>query len=104
MLLLSITAAAQDIHEHSAFVNDSIDPMKEAILNEIVVTGITGTQRLRDASAPFMVVSPEDLLRSTGSNLIDAISRQPGLSQISTGTGISKTRNSWLGLQSRGGS
>ena len=90
MLLLSITAAAQDIHEHSAFVNDSIDPMKEAILNEIVVTGITGTQRLRDASAPFMVVSPEDLLRSTGSNLIDAISRQPGLSQISTGTGISK--------------
>ena len=51
MLLLSMTAAAQDIHEHSAFVNDSIDPMKEAILNEIVVTGITGTQRLRDASA-----------------------------------------------------
>ena len=45
MLLLSMTAAAQDIHEHSAFVNDSIDPMKEAILNEIVVTGITGTQR-----------------------------------------------------------
>ena len=35
MLLLSMTAAAQDIHEHSAFVNDSIDPMKEAILNEI---------------------------------------------------------------------
>ncbi len=90
MLLLSTTAAAQDIHEHSAFVNDSIDPMKEAILNEIVVTGITGTQRLRDASAPFSVVSPDDLLRTTGSNLIDAISRQPGLSQISTGSGISK--------------
>ena len=90
MLLLSMTAAAQDIHEHSAFVNDSIDPMKEAILNEIVVTGITGTQRLRDASAPFSVVSPNDLHRSMGSNLIDAISRHPGLSQISTGAGISK--------------
>ena len=90
LLLLPLNAVAQDIHQHSAFVNDSIDPMKEAILNEIVVTGITGTQRLRDASAPFSVVSPAELHSSTGSNLIDAISRHPGLSQISTGSGISK--------------
>ena len=90
LLLLPLPAVAQDIHQHSAFVNDSIDPMKEAILNEIVVTGITGTQRLRDASAPFSVVSPTDLHRSSGTNLIDAISRHPGLSQISTGSGISK--------------
>jgi len=90
MLLLSMTAAAQNVREHSANYNDSIDPMKEAILDEIVVSGITGTQRLRDASAPFSVISPKQLHRTTGTNLVDAISRHPGVSQISTGAGISK--------------
>ncbi len=90
MLLLSMTAAAQNVREHSVNYNDSIDPMKEAILDEIVVSGITGTQRLRDASAPFSVVSPKDLHRASGTNLIDAISNHPGVSQLSTGAGISK--------------
>ncbi len=90
LLLSAATAAAQDVHQHSAHPNDSIDPIREAILSEIVVSGISGTQRLQDASAPYSVVTPRDLHRATGSNLIDAISHHPGLSQISTGSGISK--------------
>lgn len=90
--LLSYTVAgAQTVgHEHSACDNDSIDPMKEAILSEITVEGVTGSQRLKDSPIPFTVISPKALHGSVGSNLVDAIAHQPGLTQISTGSGISK--------------
>lgn len=64
--------------------------MKEAILSEITVTGLTGTERLKDSPIAFSVISPQELHRSSGTNLVDIIARQPGVSQISTGAGISK--------------
>ena len=93
-LLMCFTwAEAQNVpvkkHEHSD-EEDSINYMKEAILSEITVTGLTGTQRMKDSPSPFLVVSPKSLQQSFGTNLIDAISHQPGLSQISTGSSISK--------------
>lgn len=90
-LLTCAVAGAQTIrHEHSACDNDSIDPIKEAILSEITVEGVTGSQRLKDSPIPFAVISPRTLHQSAGTNLVDAIAHQPGLTQISTGTGISK--------------
>ena len=101
LLALSVSAHAQHdhhqtdslhthTHEHSDCVEDSLNPMKEAILSEVTVQGVTGTQRLRDAAAPFMVVSPKQLHNAFGTNIVDAISHLPGLSQINTGAGISK--------------
>lgn len=87
---VSLSVCAQDIHEHSACLDDSISPMKEAILSEVTVQGIAGIQRLKDAASPFMVVSPKQLHNALGTNLVDAVGHLPGLSQISTGTGISK--------------
>ena len=87
---ISLSVCAQDIHEHSACLDDSISPMKEAILSEVTVQGIAGIQRLKDAASPFMVVSPKQLHNALGTNLVDAVGHLPGLSQISTGTGISK--------------
>lgn len=90
-LLHCALAGAQTVgHEHSACDNDSIDPMKEAILSEITVEGVTGSQRLKDSPIPFAVISPKLLHGAAGTNLIDAIAHQPGLSQITTGAGISK--------------
>ncbi|MBQ7570900.1 MAG: TonB-dependent receptor [Bacteroidaceae bacterium] len=60
------------------------------ILNEIVVTGLTGKTRLAESPLPFTVVTPQALQFTPKTNLIDAISHQPGLAQITTGTGISK--------------
>ncbi|MBR3856673.1 MAG: TonB-dependent receptor [Bacteroidaceae bacterium] len=64
--------------------------MKEAILSEVTVQGIAGVRRLKDAASPFMVVSPKQLHNTIGTNLVDAVGHLPGLSQISTGAGISK--------------
>ena len=82
--------SAQHVHEHSDCLEDSLSPMKEAILSEVTVTGIAGIQRLKDAASPFMVVSPKLLHNSIGTNMVDAVSHLPGLAQISTGSGISK--------------
>lgn len=90
-LLSCAVASAQTVgHEHSACDNDSIDPMKEAILSEITVEGVTGSQRLKDSPIPFAVISPKTLHGAIGTNLVDAITHQPGLTQITTGSGISK--------------
>lgn len=83
-------AEAQTSHTHSACDEDSINSMKEAILSEVTVSGLTGTQRMKDSPIAFSVVSPKKLHQSVGTNIVDAIAIQPGLSQISTGAGISK--------------
>ena len=88
---VSLSVSAQNVHKHSDCIDDdSICPMKEAILGEIIVQGIAGTQRLKDAASPFLVVSPKLLHHSIGTNIVDAVGRLPGLSQITTGSSISK--------------
>lgn len=86
----SLSVSAQHVHEHSNCVDDSISPIKEAILSEVTVHGVTGIQRMKDAASPFMVVSPKLLHNTIGTNMIDAVSHLPGLAQITTGSGISK--------------
>lgn len=94
LLMLGASAAAQTVshknHEHSACVDDSVNAIKEAILSEITVTGLTGTQRMKDSPIAFSVISPKTLHQTISTNIVDAIARQPGVSQISTGAGISK--------------
>lgn len=87
---LSCKATAQDVHEHSGCIEDSINPQKEAILSEITVMGLTGIQRMKDSPIAFSVISPQKLHMNSGTNLVDIIARQPGVSQISTGAGIGK--------------
>ena len=87
---ISLSVFAQSVHKHSDCLEDSISPMKEAILSEVTVQGIAGVQRLKDAASPFMVISPKQLHATLGTNIVDAVGHLPGLSQISTGTGISK--------------
>lgn len=84
----NITAQSQ--HSHSSCEEDSISPTKEAILSEITVTGLTGTERMKDSPIAFSVLSPQKLHRSMGTNIVDVVAHQPGLAQISTGAGISK--------------
>ncbi len=58
--------------------------------NEVVVTGVTTATQIRRSPVPVSVVRKEDLLKSVSVNLIDGLSKQPGISQISTGPAISK--------------
>ncbi len=59
-------------------------------LHEVIVTGISHTTELRKNPIPLLIISNQFILENTSTNLIDNISKKPGVSQISTGTAISK--------------
>ncbi len=59
-------------------------------INEVVVTGLTGTTKMKNSPSPISVVNFSDLRRQSSTNIVDALARQPGMAQITTGGGISK--------------
>ena len=93
LLLLCVCTAmtAQtniDQHHHE---EDSTDVFfRHLKLNELVVTGVTGDTKLKNATAPISIIRPQELRSTASTNVIDAIAHQPGLSQLTTGGGISK--------------
>ena len=66
--------------------------MKEsnATIDEVVVTGLSGKLLMKESPTPVSTISQRDLLTTSSTNMIDALARQPGISQITTGGGISK--------------
>lgn len=84
LLCLTTTATAQTY-------NDSTDVFYQHLqLTEVTVTGLTGSSKIKEMPAPISVMSLRDLQSSVSTNIIDAIARQPGVSQITMGGGISK--------------
>ncbi|MBP5375082.1 MAG: TonB-dependent receptor [Bacteroidaceae bacterium] len=59
-------------------------------LNEVMVTGVTGDTKLKHSTAPISVVTGKELRQTTSTNVIDAVAKQPGMAQVTTGGGISK--------------
>ena len=79
-----------DGYDHHDDGYDHHDDGCDIDLDEVLVTGLTGAQRLRYSPAPVSLVGAGQLSLQSPVNIISALSRQPGVSQISTGSGISK--------------
>lgn len=72
-------------------VSDSTDVFyKHMNLNEVVVTGVTGQTKAKESAIPRATLSSQQLQTTAATNLIDAVAHVPGVSQITTGGGISK--------------
>lgn len=75
----------------SARAQDTTDVFNRHLhLEGVVVTGLTGDSRLNETPSPVSVLDANALRAGAYANIIDAISREPGISQVSTGSGISK--------------
>lgn len=59
-------------------------------MQEIVVTGLSQGAEKNRTPSPMTIVSKTVLLQNASTNIIDALAKQPGVSQITTGSGISK--------------
>lgn len=59
-------------------------------VSEVVVTGTTHATELREHPVAVATIDNLSLTKVNSTNLIDAIAKKPGLSQITTGVGISK--------------
>ena len=98
LLCLCTAVAAQDNNNKREPINnkhyhpeDSTDIFfRHLNLNEVTVTGVTGDTKLKHATAPVSIVTPQVLRATASSNIIDAIAHQPGVSQLTTGGSISK--------------
>ena len=90
LLCICTTLAAQnkDTYNHA---EDSTDIFfRHLNLNEVTVTGVTGDTKLKHATVPVSIIAPQLLRSKAATNIIDAISHQPGISQLTTGGSISK--------------
>ena len=100
LLLLCICTAvsAQDNNNKREPINNKHDHAEDSTdvffrhlnLNEVTVTGVTGDTKLKLATAPVSIISPQVLRATASTNIIDAISHQPGVNQLTTGGSISK--------------
>ena len=93
LLCIGMTATAQEVHKHHnhEHPSDSTDVFfRHLKLSELTVTGITGDTKLKNSPAPVSLLTAKELRQTTSTNIIDAIAKQPGVAQITTGSGISK--------------
>lgn len=63
----------------------------------VTVTGVSGATQIRKTPIPVTILKKENLLQKASTNLIDALGKVPGVSQISTGPAISKPSIRGLG-------
>ena len=89
-MALPLAVAAQIQIADSAAVDSTDIFYRHLNLKEVVVTGSTGDIRLADASVPVALLGQAELPTIAATNIIDAVAHLPGVSQITTGSGISK--------------
>jgi len=56
----------------------------------VIVTGVSGATSIRKTPVPVTAIRRTALLQTPSTNIIDALSQVPGVSQLSTGPAISK--------------
>ncbi len=58
--------------------------------NEVVITGVNMATSAKNNPVPVSIIRRDDMDKQISTNIIDAISKVPGVSQLSTGPAISK--------------
>jgi iron complex outermembrane recepter protein len=72
-------------------------PVAAASLNEVTITALGYTTTLKRTPVPVTVVSQNMFLQQASTNVIDAIAKLPGITEITEGPGISKPEINGLG-------
>ncbi len=66
--------------------------MNQSIIenNEVVITGVSSATQSKRIATPITVVKKEELFTNASTNVIESLTKKPGVSSITTGPGISK--------------
>ncbi len=64
---------------------------------EVVITALGNVTNTKRSPIPVTLVSHQALLEQASTNVVDAIAKEPGLNEITTGPGISKPEINGLG-------
>lgn len=71
-------------------IKDFVLELSAKEINEVVITGTSQAGERNRTATPISIVSKTQLLQTASSNIIDALAKQPGIDQVTTGSGISK--------------
>ena len=86
LLFLAVTLGV-----YAQVPNDTTDMFYGHVdLDVATVTGVTGRTRVAASPAPIKLVAASDLRGISASNIVAALASQPGVAQLTTGSGISK--------------
>jgi iron complex outermembrane receptor protein len=80
--------------------NETLDfavVVSSTVLNEVVITSLGNRMIIQQAPVPVSVVTHDMLTQQASNNVIDAIAKQPGVDQVSTGPGVGKPEINGLG-------
>jgi iron complex outermembrane receptor protein len=83
-------AVSANVNVKGAIDKDFMLAKTQVEKNEIVITGVSHATQIRRVPVPLVILRKDELVRSASLNLIDVISRKPGVTQITTGPAISK--------------
>ena len=84
MLLSSVALCAQSHTDSTDIFYGHTD------LGEATVTGVTGRVRQSQSPIPVSLIGAHDMHQSSSSNVVATLAQFPGISQVTTGSGISK--------------
>jgi iron complex outermembrane receptor protein len=83
-------------------INDSVTfnfttTISSSLLKDVVITSLGNKMIAQHAPVPVTVVSHDMFLQQASTNVINAIAKQPGITEITTGPGVSKPEINGLG-------
>jgi iron complex outermembrane receptor protein len=58
--------------------------------NEVIITGVSSATQSKKVSTPITVVKKEELFTNASVNIVEALTKKPGVSSITSGPGVSK--------------
>jgi iron complex outermembrane recepter protein len=74
----------------STSVKDFVLEESPEQMNEVVVTGTSRATELRRSPTPMVILESKSLNMHVNTNIIDALAKLPGISEVTTGANISK--------------
>jgi iron complex outermembrane receptor protein len=81
---------AEDINLASTNHKDFLLDESVTEINEVAIIGRSVKSKIEKMTTPVSIVTQTELQQKPSTNIIDALSSQPGVSEITTGSGISK--------------
>ena len=88
--LVGYASQTREIHTRESTIADFNLTPSAVELHEVIVTGVTSATEQKSNPVPVNIVKNKEILENSFTNIIDAISGTPGVSQMTLGPNISK--------------
>src|SRR5580658_6976912 len=95
--MMGYATLTKQITIHDDVILDFALTISSSSLKEVIITALGNATTLRRSPTPVSVVTHDMFLQQSSTNVVDAIARQPGITAITTGPGVSKPEVNGLG-------